>query len=428
MEEKLPEILSEDVQEIMNKPPKQIIRSGISIMFFVIFILITGSWFIKYPDIISAEITVSSAHVPVSLVSKASGKITHLFVNDGQIVQKDAVLAVIENPASYADVLLLDSILKTFNSNNDKDLENITELSSLLLSDIQQQFQSFQKNCSEFIQFRTTNLLGKKTISLQQQFALTKQYYNQLVSQEKIQKKEIGIAKKEFIRDSTLFSKNLMSEADFDISNRAYLQHTQSGLSSSSNLIRIQMELAQLEQQIIENELTLQDKSLQYMQAIEQAKSLLVNAVNNWKSNYLFISPIKGHVTFTTIREVNQNITAGDVVFTVVPDEKTSIVGIIVLPMAGAGKVKTGQSVNIKFNNYPHFEFGMVKAYIKSISLVPFKSNYIVEVNFSKGLVTNYGKKLELSEQMTGTAEIITEDIRLIERFIQPLKYILKKQ
>jgi len=39
---------------------------------------------------------------------------------------------------------------------------------------------------------------------------------------------------------------------------------------------------------------------------------------------------------------------------------------------------------------------------------------------------TNYGKTLPVTREMSGQAEIITEDLRLIERLLQPLKKILK--
>ena len=58
---------------------------------------------------------------------------------------------------------------------------------------------------------------------------------------------------------------------------------------------------------------------------------------------------------------------------------------------------------------------------------VPDEKNYLAEVAFPNGLVTNYGKKLPLLPEMTGTAEIITEDMRLIQRFFNPIKSLIKR-
>ena len=51
-------------------------------------------------------------------------------------------------------------------------------------------------------------------------------------------------------------------------------------------------------------------------------------------------------------------------------------------------------------------EFGMVRVQIKNISLVPVtvednKKAYLLEVDFTNSLVTNYGKRLEFSQEMT---------------------------
>lgn len=77
--------------------------------------------------------------------------------------------------------------------------------------------------------------------------------------------------------------------------------------------------------------------------------------------------------------------------------------------------------------NFPDQEFGIIEGRLSSISLVPTEDNYILEIVFPKGLITNYGKRLPVFYEMKATAEIVTDDLRLIERFFQPLKKILKE-
>jgi len=50
-----------------------------------------------------------------------------------------------------------------------------------------------------------------------------------------------------------------------------------------------------------------------------------------------------------------------------------------------------------------------------------------VEVSFPEGLTTNYGNTLPFTQEMQGTAEIITEDIRLLERFFQPIQALIQQ-
>ena len=65
--------------------------------------------------------------------------------------------------------------------------------------------------------------------------------------------------------------------------------------------------------------------------------------------------------------------------------------------------------------------------YILSVLMVSPEDNYMVEIAFPDGLTTNYRKNLPVSYEMKATAEIVTDDVRLIERFFQPLKKILKE-
>jgi HlyD family secretion protein len=113
---------------------------------------------------------------------------------------------------------------------------------------------------------------------------------------------------------------------------------------------------------------------------------------------------------------------------TIVPENPGELIGRVELPVRGSGKVKTGLRVNVKFDNYPYMEYGIVKAEVRNISLVPEDNFYILEVSFPDGLVTTYGNHLELQNQISGDAEIITEQLRLIQRIFNPLKSLWKER
>jgi HlyD family secretion protein len=81
--------------------------------------------------------------------------------------------------------------------------------------------------------------------------------------------------------------------------------------------------------------------------------------------------------------------------------------------------------VNIRLDNFPHLEYGILEGVITSLSLVPVTTVeggfYTAEVSIDQGLVTNYKKKLPFSEEMQGEAGIITSDRRLLSRLVAPL-------
>ena len=112
-------------------------------------------------------------------------------------------------------------------------------------------------------------------------------------------------------------------------------------------------------------------------------------------------------------------------VFIIVPIENLSFTARLKTPTQNSGKIKIGQKVNIRLENYPDSEFGVLYGTVKNISLIPDKNGlYIVDVKLPRKLITSYGKEIEFKQEMQGMAEIITEDLRLIQRFFYQFKEI----
>jgi HlyD family secretion protein len=102
-------------------------------------------------------------------------------------------------------------------------------------------------------------------------------------------------------------------------------------------------------------------------------------------------------------------------VFVIVP-ETTRRLGRVPVTAGGVGKVSKGQTVRIKFDDFPYKEFGMVNGTVEAVSLVARQGQHMVTVSVPSPLVTHYGKTLPFKQEMTGAAAIITEDRRLIGR------------
>ncbi len=91
-------------------------------------------------------------------------------------------------------------------------------------------------------------------------------------------------------------------------------------------------------------------------------------------------------------------------------------------------KVKVGQAVNLKFFNYPYLEFGSVKGIVGKISALPTGDYYSLEVNLPGKMVSTFGKKLEFEHELKGTAEIIMEEQRLLDRLLKPLRRLFMER
>ena len=82
----------------------------------------------------------------------------------------------------------------------------------------------------------------------------------------------------------------------------------------------------------------------------------------------------------------------------------------------------------MKLQNFPETEFGVLKGEVTYISLLPDSEGfYLVDVSLPKKLVTSYKKEIVFKQEMVGSAEIITEDLRLLERFFYQFKDILSR-
>ncbi len=198
-----------------------------------------------------------------------------------------------------------------------------------------------------------------------------------------------------------------------------------------SSIKNIRMQITQLSGSLLDIEQQYCEKKNDLENGIKTSVSQLLVEIEQWEQTYVFISPIDGRVAFTNYWTTNQNVTVGENIFTIIPCNSQEMIGKAKMPVARSGKVVLGQRVNIHFTNFPDIEYGMVKGIVKNISAV---SNidvhtgdyYIVEIGMPYGLNTTYRKKLPFILGMQAQADIVTEDISLLERFFLPLKKIWK--
>lgn len=74
------ELRSEEVQEVMGRVPPWILRWGIAVLLGILLILLCVSFFYRYPDVIAAEVTITTVDPPVSIIARATGKLDKIYV------------------------------------------------------------------------------------------------------------------------------------------------------------------------------------------------------------------------------------------------------------------------------------------------------------------------------------------------------------
>lgn len=310
---------SEEVQEVLGSIPSWILRWGITWLAVFMVILLVGSALFKYPDIVTASMTLTGTRPVGKVLAGSSGKISELSVRNNQPVRAGEYLAVMENGAVTRDVVQLKNYL------------------SLLAKD------------------PGTPL------------PLESARWN------------LGNMQNDFIQLYLILKQR---------------QHDPGALQTELEISRMRMEAA----------------------------------LGNWEKAYVLTAPFDGEIIFTNVWASGQVISAGSIVFNVIPADKGKLVGKALLPVGHSGKVKVGQRVNVHFDSFPDNEFGVVRGKVTEISRIPVDGFYYVDISFPDGLKTSYRKELPDRMEMSARADIITEEISLLERFFMPLQKVLKNQ
>lgn len=420
------ELRSEEVQEILTRVPHWLIRWGSVVILAILIILLLVSWIVKYPDVVVSDVIITTNTPPQKLIAKTSGKIEAILVNDKSNVSKNTPLAVIESTANYKDVFLLKSITDTINIT--KSNFPFEKLQSAQLGDIESSFAVFQKEyIAEVLNQKLQPYKVDGTAHSLEAIQL-KERLNLLESQKIISQNELELSKQDLERYQTLFNKGIIASQELEKHRLSYLA-TEKGhknlLSSISSLKSSLNELKRVSQTTKINE---NKENVNLERNLIQAFYQLKKTIKDWELNYVFRSAIEGKVTFLQIWTKNQAISSGDNVFAIIPNSENGFIGKAKAKAQNSGKIKIGQKANIRLVNYPDREFGVIKGTVKAISLTPDKEgNLLIDIALPHGLKTSYKKQIAFRQEMSGTADIITKEARLIERFLYQFRDIFKQ-
>jgi multidrug resistance efflux pump len=420
------ELRSEEVQEILTRIPNWIIRFGSFVILMLLVVVFFVSWLVKYPDVITSPIVITTNTPPEKLIAKTSGKIETILIQDKQHVMQNSPLAVIENAANYKDVFLLQRIVDTIDI--EKQLFPFELFNNARLGEIEQSFALFQK---EYI----ANSLNEKwqpykveTTAQSFEQKQLKERLHLLLSQKSINESELQIQKSDLNRYEGLYKKGVIATQEMEKQRLIYLQ-------SQKNYQNLLSSISQLKSSI--NELNRSSKTTKINESKEfvvlernviQSFYQLKKAIKDWDLQYVFRSSINGKVSFMQIWSVNQVINSGDNMFAIIPSNENGYIGKVKAVAQNSGKIKIGQDVNIRLANYPDRQYGVLKGKVKSISLTPDKDgNLLIDISLPNGLTTSYKKEIQFQQEMSGNADVITEDLRLLERLLYQFKSMLNK-
>ncbi|MCA0233334.1 MAG: HlyD family secretion protein [Bacteroidetes bacterium] len=413
---------SSEVNELLSTPPVWLVRWGITVFFFVLLLLGAVGWFVAYPDLVKGQLRVISLHFPKSVHAKTEGVLTQLLVREGQRVQRGQQLAYLESTANPGEVFRLDSVVgKLINQTDVNQLHAVSIPLYFQLGELQKSYQTFQDAYVRSRALLKGGAFEQKKSALQNDLAQLELLRENLQTQLSNYRKDLELTEDDLRMNRKLHEERVIADVELRRTQSQHLSKKQVVDQAQTAFNNNGMSKNQKQQELLELEKT----STEQLNGLLQSINTLKSDIEAWKLRYITMAPTSGKVAFAAPLQEGQTVKSGQELFYVLPSG-SGYEGEMYVGQYNFGKVKKGQEVIVKLTGYPYQEFGTVRGRITSIATMPKDTAYLIKVGFTEGLVTSTHQKLPFRNGMTATGEIITEDLRLIERFFYDFRKMLR--
>ncbi len=421
-------IYSEEVRDVLSRPPKSIFLWGNTILFGFFIAITIFSWVIKYPEFVPAPIIVTSQNPPEKIEARSNSKIEKIFIKDHQKVKKGDIMMVLQSTANYQDVLELKTIVDSIKS--DKLLSfPLSKVSNFKLGELQGDYNSFAKAFQDENLFTRLQPYAPENLAANQSITEARIRIANLKQQKNLEITKYELTKKNYQRSQELFNQGVIAAMELENEKIKFLQAQQNLENINISLSQLQESITNLNKTKSGTAINTEKDKITYSSQTLQLFENLRKSLKQWEQTYLIVSSTNGMASFQQFFGENQFVKAGDPIISILPDHTERLVGRMSVPAVNSGKIITGEKVLIKLDNYRFQEYGIIEGKVQNISLIPDdKGNYYVDVILPKGLQTSYSKTLKFDKELRGNAEIVTQDLRLIERFFYQIRKLLGYQ
>ncbi len=422
------ELRSESVQDILTQPPHWMIRWGNTIIFLILVLILIMSYIIKYPEFVPAPIVVTSQNPPEKLQATINSKIEKIFIKNHQEVKKDQVLMIMQSTADYKDVLELKKLMDSITPDQLRSFP-LHEASRFKLGELQGDYNQFAKAFQDEALFTRLQPYAPENLAANQSISEYKSRIATLRQQKSLELAKYELTKKNYQRSQELFNQGVIASVELENEKIKYLQAQQNLQNLNISISQIEEGISNLNKTKSGASISTEKDKITYSSQTLQLFEQLRKSLKQWEQSYLVISNTEGMASFQQFFGENQFIKAGDPILSILPKNKETLVGRMQVPATNSGKIASGEKVLIKLDNYRYQEYGIVEGKVQNISIAPDdKGNYYVDVLLPRGLKTSYNKNLTFDKELKGNAEIVTQDLRLIERFFYQMRKLLGYQ
>lgn len=421
------ELVSDEVHEIMSYRPHWIIRRGNAIFFLVLAFLLSLTFVISYPDIVTGSARLVAVHAPKLVIAKGEGKLEKLLVQNEQQVKSGQPLAYLQSTAKHEQVLQLQQWIDTTIAAAQKaDLNTLVSMplpDLAQLGELQPDYQAFQNVVMETMQVLANGYYRKKRAALQKDLAYLSALKTNTQGQMGLIEQDRQLQEKEYKAYESLARDKVIAPLELNQYKSRLLAKEQ-----SINQVQSQITASAFSSHAKQKELLdLQKFVLDQQQKFHSSLLDLKSKTAEWLQKYIVAAPESGTVLFTTSLQENQLLASGQELFYIQPAQ-TLFYSELMTAQKGLGKIRQGQKVLIKVDSYPSAEFGYLRGTVDYISAIPARQDsFLIKVQLQNGLKTNYNKIFFFRNNLSGTAEIITDDRKLIDRLLSQLRQVFER-
>lgn len=427
------EIRSDDVDEILSTVPSALVRWGIGVISVVLSLLLAFSALVRYPDTVTTQVSLTADVPPLRLVPERGGEIRELYVEDDEPVEEGDALIELVSTADPGDVRVLRRWIATVDAKGGADrlLESgeLVPAKELDLGGLQDRYSALLRALSEWENMSASGKATQRRIgSLRQQVQGQHRLLNALRLQQSHLDKEVEIAEEALERSRALHASGTIPLVRLQEAEAALLRAASAAESGRTNLISNDLRLVDIEQEIAD--LTFNQNELRQRRRVAVITTVreLKSALEEWEKEHVLTAPTDGRASFFRPLRKGFHVSPEEPVLMVVPPSER-IMAQAYLPQAGVGKVASGQRVLVEIDGYPAGEFGRIEGRVTAVSDIAQRfdqgSAYYASITFPEGFQSHYGRSFTFREGLTGTAEIITEDVSVMERIFSSLYHAL---
>ncbi|GAB3805713.1 HlyD family efflux transporter periplasmic adaptor subunit [Spirosoma humi] len=415
---------SEQVRDVLTRPPSGLVRSGTGIVVLGIGFLVGTAALIRYPDTLVGPVVLTTDPQPQQIVIRANGRLGRLLAKNGQLVGKGQPLAEVENTTRLVNIPRLHQLTTEVYQFLKRPHVSLPTLEKGTFGDIQDEVNALRAACINYHRLISDGYLLKHLDLLDREIH---QYHQLLVVNERqstINNSEFDNAEKKYRIDRRLFTEKVYSQAEFLGLENEYLRRKREKEDYQKTLLQNNLLLVAKEKE----RLDLQQQQTQQLRItsgdIQQALRNIENQLQTWQQSYLLTSPLSGRLHYLQTLSELQSLRSGDSLFAVVPLH-TPLIGVANLSVQNRGKLRIGQAVIIRLAEYPFAEYGVIRGQVSAIFQSANNTRCRVHVRLSNQLLTSYQLKLNYRYEMPGTVEVITDDLSLLQRTLFGLRKLL---